>query len=247
MKKKIYFVLLLILCSFLFIACNNMKEGVDKLKNGPTHKLVIENQSQWRVVVSLYGVKELYSKVERADYVICKKDDVYGIENVSEFDVYDDSDYKLLSVNGAKIESKTANKLVLVDSTPMKIKVFNKTGRDIILKNEPCIFGGGEGFYYAGSGYGVVDNLIPNKNYIPLFQMRRIAAKNNNENNFVEMNFFAWQLSQLVQNSSGKADEELSQLINQFAAENIKITDNGAKLKTTWKKIGTDLFLILEP
>ncbi len=243
MKKRLVFVLTVLTYFILLQSCYNMKEGIDRLKNGKTHKLIVENNSDWRVIVSIKGVKLLYDREESADFVICKKDDVYGIENVSEFDVYDDSTVDLISVNGARVKLNTSDRFVLENyDRPINVKVINKTNNDIILKNEPYVKGGGVGWYYSGD-FQVGGIIYPQRFYIPLFK-KTLIYSTSNETNPVNLDFFAWQLSEILEDTK-KTDFELSNEINEFAKTNIKNTNNGKALKTSWQKKGNDLFLFL--
>ena len=113
---------------------------------------IVDNQSDWRVVVSITNVKELDKKVDKSLYTILKRNDPYSSSAHSNrvvFEVYEGSVCELISVNGAKIKTQTNNMLVLENSTPMDILVVNETGKNILLKNDACIRNNLEDYFYC--------------------------------------------------------------------------------------------------
>ena len=114
-----------------------------------TAMLIVDNQSDWRVVVSITNVK----KVDKSLYTIFKRNDPYSNSAHSNrvvFEVYEESVCELISVNGAKIKTQTNNMLVLENSLPMNVLVVNKTDRNILLKNDACIRNNLEDYFYCG-------------------------------------------------------------------------------------------------
>lgn len=207
-----------------------------------THLFTIDNQSDWRVVVSITNVKKLGKKVDKSLYTILKRNDPYRNSSHSNrvvFEVYEGSVCELISVNGAKIKTQTSNMLVLENSTPMNILVVNETGRNILLKNDACIRNNLEDYFYCGDAE-INRKKIPRLYYVPLFSTKPITTQNTITNP-VPIQFYAWQLSQINETS----DENTSEAINRLAAETIKITDNWNPLKTYWKKTGDKLYLFL--
>ena len=114
-----------------------------------TAMFIVDNQSDWRVVVSITNVK----KVDKSLYTIFKRNDPYSNSAHSNrvvFEVYEESVCELISVNGAKIKTQTNNMLVLENSLPMNVLVVNKTDRNILLKNDACIRNNLEDYFYCG-------------------------------------------------------------------------------------------------
>ena len=207
-----------------------------------TATFVVDNHSDWRVVVSITNVKEFGKKVDKSLYTILKRNDPYSNSAHSNrvvFEVYEGSVCELISVNGAKITKQTNDMLVLENSTPMDILVVNETGRNILLKNDACIRNNLEDYFYCGDAE-INKQKFPRLYYVPLFATKSIAAQNTITNP-VSIQFYAWQLSQITDTS----DQKISDTINQLAAETIKITDNWKPLKTHWKKTGDKLYLFL--
>ena len=207
-----------------------------------TAMFVVDNQSDWRVVVSITNVKEFGKKVDKSLYTILKRNDPYSNSAQSNrvvFEVYEGSVCELISVNGAKIKTQTSNMLVLENSQPMNVLVVNETGRNILLKNDACIKNNLEDYFYCGD---VATNNIklPRHYYIPLFATRSITTQNTIAHPAI-IQFYAWQISQIMNASDQKASES----INLLAAETIKITDNWKPLKTSWKRTGDKLYLFL--
>ena len=204
---------------------------------------IVDNQSDWRVVVSITNVKELGKKVDKSWYTIFKRNDPYSNSvhsNRVVFEVYEGSVCELISVNGAKIKTQTNNMLVLENSPPMNVFVVNETGRNILLKNDACIRNNLEDYFYCGDTVTRDNRKLPRYYYVPLFTTKSIAA-HNTITDPVSIQFFAWQLSQITDTS----DQKISDAINHLAAETIKITDNWEPLKTYWKKTGSNLYLFL--
>ena len=204
---------------------------------------IVDNQSDWRVVVSITNVKELGKKVDKSWYTIFKRNDPYSNSvhsNRVVFEVYEGSVCELISVNGAKIKTQTNNMLVLENSPPMNVFVVNETGRNILLKNDACIRNNLEDYFYCGDTVTWDNRKLPRYYYVPLFTTKSIAA-HNTITDPVSIQFFAWQLSQITDTS----DQKISDAINHLAAETIKITDNWEPLKTYWKKTGSNLYLFL--
>ena len=118
-----------------------------------TAMLIVDNQSDWRVVVSITNVKEFGKKVDKSLYTIFKRNDPYSNSAHSNrvvFEVYEESVCELISVNGAKKKTQTNNMLVLENSLPMNVLVVNKTDRNILLKNDACIRNNLEDYFYCG-------------------------------------------------------------------------------------------------
>ena len=209
---------------------------------------IVDNQSDWRVVVSITNVKELGKKVDKSWYTIFKRNDPYSNSPHSNrvvFEVYEGSVCELISVNGAKIKTQTDNMLVFENSQPMNVLVVNKTGRNILLKNDACTRNNLEDYFYCGDveTRDIVTNkttTLPRYYYVPLFTTQSIGTQNTIEHP-ASIQFYAWQLSQINDTS----DQKISDAINHLAAETIKITDNWKPLKTYWKKTGDKLYLFL--
>ena len=204
---------------------------------------IVDNQSDWRVVVSITNVKESGKKVDKSWHTIFKRNDPYSNSAHSNrvvFEVYEGSVCELISVNGAKIKTQTNNMLVLENSPPMNVFVVNETGRNILLKNDACIRNNLEDYFYCGDTVAQDGRSLPRYYYVHLFATQLITAQNTIINP-VLIQFFAWQLSQITDIS----DQKASDAINRLAAETIKITDNWEPLKTYWKKTGDNLYLFL--
>ena len=209
---------------------------------------VVDNQSDWRVVVSITNVKELGKKVDKSLYTIFKRNDPYSNSAHSNrvvFEVYEGSICELISVNGARITTQTNDKIVFENSPPMNVFVVNETGRNIILKNDACIRNNLEDYFYCGDTEtrNPVTNktiMLPRYYYVPLFTTPPITTQNTIEHP-ASIQFYAWQLSQITDTS----DQKISEAINHLAVETIKITDNWKPLKTYWEKTGDKLYLFL--
>lgn len=208
-----------------------------------TAMFVVDNQSDWRIVVSITNVKELGKKVDKSLYTIFKRNDPYSNSahsNRAVFEVYEGSVCELISVNGAQIKTQTNNMIVLENSQPMNVFVINETGRNILLKNDACIRNNLEDFFYCGDTVTSDGRKLPRYYYIPLFDSQVITAQSTIKHPAL-IRFYAWQFSQVAESS----DENTSEAINRLAAETIKITDNLKPLKTYWKKTGDNLYLFL--
>jgi hypothetical protein len=209
---------------------------------------IVDNQSDWRVVVSITNVKELDKKVDKSLYTILKRNDPYSSSAHSNrvvFEVYEGSVCELISVNGARIKTQTNDRIVFENSPPMNVFVVNETGRNILLKNDACIRNNLEDYFYCGDTEtrDPVTNetiLLPRYYYVPLFTTPPITTQNTIEHP-ASIQFYAWQLSQITDTS----DQKISEAINHLAVETIKITDNWKPLKTHWKKTGDKLYLFL--
>ena len=207
---------------------------------------IVDNQSDWRVVVSITNVKELGKKVDKSLYTILKHNDPYNLSsNKIIFEVYEGSVCELISVNGARIKTQTNDRIVFENSPPMNVFVVNETGRNILLKNDACIRNNLEDYFYCGDTEtrNPVTNetiLLPRYYYVPLFTTPPITTQNTIEHP-ASIQFYAWQLSQITDTS----DQKISEAMNHLAAETIKITDNLEPLKTYWKKTGDNLYLFL--
>jgi putative lipoprotein len=213
-----------------------------------TSIFIVDNQSDWRVVVSITNVKELGKKVDKSLYTILKRNDPYSNSAYSNrvvFEVYEGSVCELISVNGAKIKTQTNNMLVLENSQPLNVLVVNKTGRNILLKNDACIRNNLADYFYCGD-VEIRDRvtnktiMFPRYYYVPLFTTPPITTQNTIEHP-ASIQFYAWQLSQIAE----MPDQKMSEAINQLAVETIKITDNWKPLKTYWEKTGDKLYLFL--
>ena len=211
-----------------------------------TSIFIVDNQSDWRVVVSITNVKELGKKVDKSLYTILKHNEPYNLSsNKIIFEVYEGSVCELISVNGARIKTQTNDRIVFENSPPMNVFVVNETGRNILLKNDACIRNNLEDYFYCGDTEtrNPVTNetiLLPRYYYVPLFTTQSIATQNTIEHP-ASIQFYAWQLSQITDTF----DQKISEAINHLAAETIKITDNWKPLKTYWKKTGDKLYLFL--
>ena len=208
-----------------------------------TATFIVDNQSDWRVALSITNVKEFGKKVDKSLYTIFKRNDPYSNfahSNRVVFEVYEGSVCELISVNGAKIKTQTSNMLVLENSQPMNVFVVNETGRNILLKNDACIRNNLEDYFYCGDTVTQDGRRLPRYYYVPLFVTQLITTQNTIINP-VPIQFFAWQLSQITD----MPDQKVSDAINRLAAETIKITDNWEPLKTYWKKTGNNLYLFL--
>ena len=208
-----------------------------------TATFIVDNQSDWRVVVSITNVKELGKKVDKSLYTIFKRNDPYSNSTRSNrvvFEVYEGSVCELISVNGARIKTQTNDRIVFENSTPMNVLVVNETGRNIFLKNDACIKNNLKDYFYCGDVITSDRRKLPRYYYVPLFTTQLITPQNTITHP-VPIQFFAWQLSQI----DDVSDENASEAINRLAAETIKITDNWNPLKTYWKKTGDSLYLFL--
>ena len=207
-----------------------------------TAMFIVDNQSDWRVVVSITNVKEFGKKVDKSLYTIFKRNDPYSNSAHSNrivFEAYEGSVCELISVNGARIKTQTNDRIVFENSTPMNVLVVNETGRNILLKNDACIRNNLEDYFYCGDAE-INRKKIPRLYYVPLFIPKAVSAQNTITNP-VSIQFYAWQLSQIAEMS----DQKMSEAINQLATETIKITDNWKPLKTYWEKAGNNLYLFL--
>ena len=211
-----------------------------------TSIFIVDNQSDWRVVVSITNVKELGKKVDKSLYTILKHNDPYNLSsNKIIFEVYEGSVCELISVNGARIKTQTNDRIVFENSPPMNVFVVNETGRNIILKNDACIRNNLEDYFYCGDAEtrDPVTNktiMLPRYYYVPLFTTPLITTQNTIEHP-ASIQFYAWQLSQITDTS----DQKITEAINHLAVETIKITDNWKPLKTYWEKTGDKLYLFL--
>ena len=225
-------VLLLPMLALVFAGCGKR-----------TAMFIIDNQSDWRVVVSITNVKEVGKKVDKSFYTILKRNDPYSNSaqsNRAVFEVYKGSTCDLISVNDAKIKTQKSDMLILENSSPMNVLVVNETGKNILLKNDACIRNNLEDYFYCGDTVTWDNRKLPCYYYVPLFTTKSIAA-HNTITDPVSIQFFAWQLSQIIDTS----DQKISDAINHLAAETIKITDNWKPLTTHWKKEGNNLYLFL--
>lgn len=97
---------------------------------------IVDNQSDWRVVVSITNVK----KVDKSLYTIFKRNDPYSKSvrsNRVVFEVYEGSVCELVSVNGAQIKAQTNDIIVLENSPPMNVLVVNERVETSFLKTMP--------------------------------------------------------------------------------------------------------------
>ena len=207
-----------------------------------TAMFIVDNQSDWRVVVSITNVKEFGKKVDKSLYTIFKRNDPYSNSAHSNrivFEVYEGSVCELISVNGARIKTQTNDRIVFENSPPMNMLVVNETGRNILLKNDACIRNNLEDYFYCGDAE-INRKKFPRLYYVPLFIPKAISAQNTITNT-VSIQFYAWQLSQIAE----MPDQKMSEAINRLAADTIKITNDWKPLKTYWKKTGDKLYLFL--
>ena len=136
----------------------------------------------------------------------------------------------MVSVNGAKIKSKTDTRLVLDDASPVTVNIVNQTGSDIIIQNEPWLGGDPVDFYYGGiyrDQYQILYN-----DYKPIFSNCTIITKDRTESNPMKIPVYAWQLFEITD----------PQKFTAFAHKYILITSNRQGLRGAWERVGGTFF-----
>lgn len=178
--KKIVFVLVFLLSLF----------GCSVYKTTP---FIIDNDSDWNIVVSVKNCYETGKKRKHLNYMIPKRSS-YTLS------LYSNGSCDLISVNGAKIIKDTSSELILKNDTPKKIKVINLTGQNVNLVNEPnlpCPLNK----YYV-------------EYYVPLFRPITIQSIHNSPLLSKEMYIHAWQMKLC------KTEESLNNLAIKIATSN---------------------------
>lgn len=120
--------------------CCFVTAGVSGGVREKTAIFIVDNQSDWRVVVSIINVKEFGKKVDKSLYTIFKRNDPYSKSvrsNRVVFEVYEGSVCELVSVNGAQIKAQTNDIIVLENSPPMNVLVVNERVETSFLKTMP--------------------------------------------------------------------------------------------------------------
>lgn len=183
MKKKRFVLILPFLLSFF--SCSLYK----------TTPFIIDNDSDWNIVVSVKNCYETGKKRNHLNYMI-KDRSSYTLN------LYNNGECELISVNGAKIIKKTNSELILKNDTPKKIKVVNLTKENVRLDNEPslpCPLN----HYYADPEF-----------YKPLFFPIVIDKTSNSEPLAQEFNLYSWQMEFC------KTNEDLNNLAIKIATSN---------------------------
>lgn len=158
--KKIF---LYIIFLFFIFGCSFYK----------TKPFVVENDSDWNIVVSVKDCYETGKRRSRLNYMI-KARSSYT------FNLYAKGECELISVNGAKIVKKSSSELILKNDEPKKIKVINQTGKNILLSNIPSLPCSLNSYYV--------------EYYIPLFRTISIQNIHNTPLSAKEIDIYAWQL-----------------------------------------------------
>lgn len=138
-----------------------------------TMPFIIDNDSDWNIVVSVKNCYETGKKRSHLNYMIPRRSS-YTLS------LYSNGSCDLISVNGAKIIKATSSELILKNDTPKKIKVINLTGQNVNLVNEPnlpCPLNK----YYV-------------EYYVPLFRPITIQSIHNSLLLSKEMYIHAWQM-----------------------------------------------------
>ena len=193
--------------------------------------LTVINQSDWRAVVTVTDfIDTLGNQNSAASYVIGAVNDPRGLSNKASFTLCEHGDCNVLSVNGAKIKSKSDTQLILENALPAIVHVINKTGKDIRIQNEPSLGNTPTDFYYSGiyqDRYGIMWT-----DYKPIFT-RQFIAKDRTEGNPVNMPVYAWQLFEIMDPKEFRA----------FAYKHITIAADAAGFYAEWERQGDDFFL----
>ena len=180
--KKIVFVLVFLLSLF----------GCSAYKTTP---FIIDNNSDWNIVVSVKNCYETGKKRSHLNYMI-KARSSYTLN------LYINGECELISVNGAKIIKYTSSELILENDTPKKISVINLTEEDVALVNKPmlpCPLN----YHYADAQY-----------YIPIFKPMIINKNYNSEISAKELYIYAWQMKFC------KTNEDLNNIAIKIATSN---------------------------
>lgn len=170
--KKIVLVLVFLLSLF---GCSAYK----------TKPFVIDNDSDWNIVVSIKNCYETGKKRKHLNYMIPKRSS-YTLN------LYINGECELISVNGAKIIKKNNSELILKNDTPKKIRVINSTDNNILLSNTPSLPCPLNSYYM--------------EYYTPLFSNTTIGRVHNTQLSAKEIDIYAWQLE------ISKTEDELNNL-----------------------------------
>ena len=170
--KKIVLVLVFLLSLF---GCSAYK----------TKLFVIDNDSDWNIVVSIKNCYETGKKRKHLNYMIPKRSS-YTLN------LYINGECELISVNGAKIIKKNNSELILKNDTPKKIRVINSTDNNILLSNTPSLPCPLNSYYV--------------EYYTPLFSNTTIGRVHNAQLSAKEIDIYAWQLE------ISKTEDELNNL-----------------------------------
>jgi len=189
------------------------------------------NQSDWRTVVAVTDfIDDMGHPQSHGTYVIGERNNLRGLPNEVSFNVYEYGDCHLVSVNGAKIKSKTDSLLVLENAPPVTVNIVNQTGKDIAIQNEPCLGDHPVDFYYGGI-YKDQFQILHN-DYKRIFANRTIT-KDRTESNPMKIPIYAWQLFEITDPKKFTA----------FASKYILIVSNRSGLHGTWERIDDMFFL----
>lgn len=219
MKKLLFFLVLFVT---VLAGCGKKQQRT----------FTVINQSNWRVVVAVTNfIDDIGNNQSYGTYVIGEHNNLRGLPNQISFSLYEYGDCKLVSVNGAKIKSKTDTRLVLDDASPVTVNIVNQTGSDIIIQNEPWLGGDPVDFYYGGiyrDQYQILYN-----DYKPIFSNCTIITKDRTESNPMKIPVYAWQLFEITD----------PQKFTAFAHKYILITSNRQGLRGAWERVGGTFFL----
>lgn len=218
MKKILFFLVLFVI---VLAGC-----GKKQLRT-----FTVINQSDWRAVVAVTDYIDDTGVTQRYDtFVIGERNNLRRLPNRVSFSLYDHGDCNLISVNGAKIKTKTDTMLILENASPVTVNVVNQTGRDVIIKNEPCLGDIPVDSYYGGTykdQYGTLYN-----DYKRIFLDCSIS-KDKNESDPLKIPVYAWQLFETTEPERFTA----------FANKYILIVSNRQGLHTTWERVDDTFFL----
>ena len=216
--KKTFIILLL---AAAILGCGQQQQRI----------LTVINQSDWRAVVTVTDfVDTIGNQNSAASYVIGAVHDPRGLPNRASFILCEHGDCNVLSVNGAKIKSKTDTQLILENAPSTIVHVINETGKDIRIQNEPSLGDTPSDFYYGGIYQDQSGTLWTD--YKPVFP-RQLIAKDRTAQNPVNMPVYAWQLFEITD------PKEFSS----FAYKHITIAADTSGLYVAWERVGDDFFL----
>jgi len=219
MKKHIILLLLVLICS----SCGQK----------PQRTFTIENRSGWRVVVTATDVDELGRRQRQANYVIGEHGGGWRkLSDSAIFNLYEYGDCNLLSVNGAKITSKTDRLMILENASPEMVRVVNTTGKDVFIKNEPYLGGALIDFNYDGTWKDADGNL--HTDYRPIFEAQ-VVTRDRTQSNPLIIPMHAWQLFEIKD----------PYLFKDFAKKHILITVNGLSTRAELERSGDSFFLYI--
>ena len=215
MKKILFFLFIVVLTS-----CGKKQQRT----------FTVINQSDWRAVVALTDcVNDIGNKQNYETYVIGERNNSRGLPNKASFILYEHGDCNLLSVNGAKIKTKTDTVLILENAPPVLVNVINQTENDIVIKNEPWLGDVPADFYYNGIYKDQYQNLY--SDYNPIFPYQ-IITKDRTTTNPVKIPVYAWQLFEITDPKKFTA----------FANKYILIVSNRHGLYGTWERVDDTFF-----